>query len=94
MVLQRAHKGMLMLTEATTIAPQGYGYPNTPGIHTRQQTDAWKPVVKAVHDKGAIFLCQLWHVGRCHPGRRAPVPTCIVVGSPVGHAGSLRSLLV
>jgi 2,4-dienoyl-CoA reductase-like NADH-dependent reductase (Old Yellow Enzyme family) len=26
--------------------------------------EAWKPIVKAVHDKGAIFFCQLWHCGR------------------------------
>lgn len=26
--------------------------------------EAWKPIVKAVHDKGAIFICQLCHVGR------------------------------
>ena len=26
--------------------------------------EAWKPVVDAVHEKGAIFFCQLWHAGR------------------------------
>lgn len=31
--------------------------------------EAWKPTVKAVHEKGALFVSQLWHVGRAsHPG--------------------------
>ena len=38
------------------------------GVHTQEQVDAWKPITKAVKDKGAIFFCQLWHVGRAsHP---------------------------
>lgn len=33
------------------------------------QVEAWKPVVKAVKDKGGLFLLQLWHVGRAsHTG--------------------------
>jgi hypothetical protein len=39
-------------------------YPNVPGIYTEQQVEAWKPVVKAVHQKKSPFFCQLWHVGR------------------------------
>ncbi|CAI6012809.1 unnamed protein product [Closterium sp. NIES-65] len=66
---QRAHKGGLMLTEATCISPEAHGYPDTPGIYTEAQIAAWKPVIKAVHDKGARFYCQLWHVGRAsHQG--------------------------
>jgi hypothetical protein len=43
-----------------------------PGIYTQEQVEAWKPVVKAVKDKGGLFLLQLWHVGRAsHPGERA-----------------------
>ncbi|CAI5956554.1 unnamed protein product [Closterium sp. NIES-64] len=61
---QRAHKGGLMLTEGTCISPEAHGYPDTPGIYTEAQIAAWKPVIKAVHDKGARFYCQLWHVGR------------------------------
>jgi 2,4-dienoyl-CoA reductase-like NADH-dependent reductase (Old Yellow Enzyme family) len=26
--------------------------------------EAWKPIVEAVHEKGGIFFCQLWHAGR------------------------------
>ncbi|KAK5845075.1 hypothetical protein PVK06_001228 [Gossypium arboreum] len=41
-----------------------HSYPNTPGIWTQQQVEAWKPIVDAVHKKGSIFFCQLWHAGR------------------------------
>ncbi len=53
-----------MIAEATGISERGYGYPCTPGIHTSEQIEAWKPVVQGVHDKGAVFFCQLWHCGR------------------------------
>jgi hypothetical protein len=26
--------------------------------------EAWKPIVDAVHAKGGIFFCQIWHAGR------------------------------
>ncbi|RWV86176.1 hypothetical protein GW17_00051957 [Ensete ventricosum] len=39
-------------------------YPHTPGIWTEEQVEAWKPIVDAVHAKGGIFFCQLWHAGR------------------------------
>ena len=75
---QRATKGGLILTEATGMSDTSIGYPNTPGIWTKEQVEAWKPIVKAVHDKGAIFLCQLWHVGRVskysyQPNGQAPI---------------------
>ena len=75
-MLQRAHKGMLMISEATTVSPTGFGYPNTPGIYTDEMVGAWKPIVEAVHKKGGKILCQLWHTGRCvceRPARRLGV---------------------
>ncbi|MEW5313869.1 MAG: hypothetical protein WDW38_005401, partial [Sanguina aurantia] len=43
-------------------------YSHTPGIWRREEMEAWKPIVKAVHEKGALFVSQLWHVGRAsHP---------------------------
>lgn len=61
---QRTTPGGLVITEATGIDATSNGYPHTPGIWTQEQLEAWKPIVKAVHDKGGIFLCQIWHVGR------------------------------
>ena len=44
-------------------------FPHVPGIYNQEQIDAWKKVVDAVHAKGSIFFCQLWHVGRAsHQG--------------------------
>ncbi|KAL3691234.1 hypothetical protein R1sor_004885 [Riccia sorocarpa] len=61
---QRTTPGGLLITEATGVSPSSDGYPHTPGIYTEEQVAAWKPIVKAVHDKGGIFFAQLWHVGR------------------------------
>ncbi|EFJ10525.1 hypothetical protein SELMODRAFT_183867 [Selaginella moellendorffii] len=61
---QRASPGGLLISEAAAVSQQGIGWPHSPGIWSDEQVQAWKPVVKAVHDKGAIFFCQLWHVGR------------------------------
>ncbi|KAL8538769.1 hypothetical protein ACS0TY_000687 [Phlomoides rotata] len=61
---QRTTKGGFLISEPSGISDTAQGYPNTPGIWTRQHIEAWKPIVKAVHDKGGIFFCQIWHVGR------------------------------
>eukprot|EP00878_Enallax_costatus_P021679 GHUV01022969.1.p1 GENE.GHUV01022969.1~~GHUV01022969.1.p1 ORF type:complete len:352 (+),score=70.28 GHUV01022969.1:604-1659(+) len=75
---QRASKGGLIISEATAICDQARGYPQVPGIYTSEQVEAWKSVVQAVHDKGGLLVCQLWHVGRAshpdyQPGNAAPV---------------------
>ena len=60
---QRAGAG-LIISEATVISPQGIGYPDTPGIWSKEQVEGWKRTTKAVHDAGGLMLLQLWHVGR------------------------------
>lgn len=60
---QRASAG-LIVTEATQISPMGKGYINTPGIHSREQVQAWSRVVESVHKSGGRIFLQLWHVGR------------------------------
>jgi 2,4-dienoyl-CoA reductase-like NADH-dependent reductase (Old Yellow Enzyme family) len=60
---QRASAG-LILSEATSISPMGVGYPDTPGLWSREQVEGWKLVTKAVHDAGGRIIAQLWHVGR------------------------------
>ncbi|KAF6176755.1 hypothetical protein GIB67_031566 [Kingdonia uniflora] len=39
-------------------------YQYTPGIWTKEQVEAWIPIVDVVHAKGGTFFCQIWHVGR------------------------------
>ncbi|XP_059651137.1 12-oxophytodienoate reductase 2-like [Cornus florida] len=61
---QRTTKGGLLIAEATVVSATSKGYPDAPGIWTKEQVEAWKPIVEAVHDKGGIFFCQIWHGGR------------------------------
>ncbi|KAL6652679.1 hypothetical protein ACP70R_011604 [Stipagrostis hirtigluma subsp. patula] len=73
---QRATEGGLLITEATGVSPDAQGMtviPHTPGIWTREQVEAWKPIVDAVNAKGAVFFCQLWHVGRASDMVERPV---------------------
>ncbi|KAI4380801.1 hypothetical protein MLD38_006949 [Melastoma candidum] len=75
---QRTTEGGLLLTEGNLISNTAAGFPNTPGIYTEQQVEAWKKVVDAVHAKGGIVFCQLWHVGRAshqdyQPDGAAPI---------------------
>ncbi|KAK8641712.1 hypothetical protein V6N13_011090 [Hibiscus sabdariffa] len=75
---QRTSKGGLLIAEATGVSDTAQGYPDTPGIWTKEQVEAWKPIVDAVHAKGGIFFCQIWHVGRVsnkgfQPNGQAPI---------------------
>jgi 2,4-dienoyl-CoA reductase-like NADH-dependent reductase (Old Yellow Enzyme family) len=60
---QRASAG-LILTEATSVVPQGVGYADTPGIWSEEQVAGWQRVTDAVHLAGGRIFMQLWHVGR------------------------------
>ncbi|GAB7521932.1 alkene reductase [Paraburkholderia sp. 2C] len=60
---ERASAG-LILSEATSVTPQGVGYADTPGIWSDEQTEGWKLVTDAVHKAGGLIFLQLWHVGR------------------------------
>ena len=60
---QRASAG-LIISEATSVTPRGFGYPNTPGIFTDAQIEGWKKVTSAVHAAGGRMFLQLWNVGR------------------------------
>ena len=91
--VQRSSFGMI-LTEATSISPQGVGYPNTPGIWSDQQVAGWKLVTDAVHQAGGQILLQLWHVGRISDpvyldGVLPVAPSAI---APAGHVSLIRPL--
>ncbi|GKV35194.1 hypothetical protein SLEP1_g43497 [Rubroshorea leprosula] len=66
-------------------------FPETPGIWTKEQVQAWKPIVDAVHAKGGIFFCQIWHVGRVsntslQPNGQAPISSTDKALKPLGRA--------
>ena len=60
---QRAGAG-LIISEATSVSPQGVGYYGTPGIWSAEQVKGWQRVTDAVHAAGGRIFLQLWHVGR------------------------------
>ncbi|KAG7378630.1 12-oxophytodienoate reductase 1 [Phytophthora pseudosyringae] len=65
---QRSTDGGLLITEATNISPTARGYFGAPGLFNQNQVKSWKPVTKAIHDKGGKVFVQLWHTGRVgHP---------------------------
>lgn len=83
---QRAGAG-LILTEATCIAPEGVGYPLTPGIWNEAQAAGWKAITEAVHLAGGRIFCQLWHVGRVSHPSLQPNGQLPVAPSAIGIEG-------
>jgi N-ethylmaleimide reductase len=72
---QRADAG-LIISEATAISQQGYGWAGAPGIYTNAMQDGWKRVTDAVHKRGGKMVLQLWHMGRLsHPVFQDGQPT-------------------
>lgn len=60
---QRASAG-LIITEMAIISPNGYGYPDIPGIYTEEQIEGWKNIATKVHKKGGKIFMQIAHNGR------------------------------
>jgi 2,4-dienoyl-CoA reductase-like NADH-dependent reductase (Old Yellow Enzyme family) len=90
---QRASAG-LILSEATSVTPQGVGYADTPGIWSDEQVAGWKLVTDAVHQAGGRIFLQLWHVGRISDpelldGALPVAPSAIAA---TGHVSLLRPL--
>lgn len=89
--VQRASAG-LIVTEATSISPQGVGYPNTPGIWSEEQVAGWRDITDAVHQAGGKIVIQLWHVGRVsdpiHLNGELPVAPSAI--APEGHVTLVR----
>jgi 2,4-dienoyl-CoA reductase-like NADH-dependent reductase (Old Yellow Enzyme family) len=90
---QRAGAG-LILSEGAVVMEKGVGYPDTPGLWSREQVEAWKPVTRAVHEGGSLIAAQLWHCGRVSDpsllGGELPVaPSAVALE---GHVSLLRPL--
>lgn len=50
---QRANAG-LIISEATAISKQAYGWYGAPGLYTQEHAQEWKKIVDAVHAKVII----------------------------------------
>jgi len=79
---QRAGAGLL-ITEATCINELGYGWADSPAIHTDEQVEAWKRVTTAVHEAGGKIFCQIWHQGRTSHSSFLPAGERIVAPSAI-----------
>jgi N-ethylmaleimide reductase len=91
---QRASAG-LIVAEASQVSPQGVGYPDTPGIHSAEQTAGWKKITQAVHEAGGRIFLQLWHVGRIsHPALQpdGALPVAPSAIAPAGQAWTREGL--
>jgi len=88
---QRASPGGLIISEATPISQQGYGYAGAPGIYDDAQIAGWRAITDAVHAKGGSIVMQLWHVGRqshpdIQPHGEAPVAPSAIQAEGYGYA--------
>jgi hypothetical protein len=88
---QRASAG-LIISEATSVAPAGVGYPHTPGVWSDEQVEGWRKIVEGVHAAGGRIFLQLWHVGRIsdpvyHDGALPVAPSAI---APKGNVSLVR----
>lgn len=88
---QRAGAG-LILSEATSVSPQGVGYYGTPGIWNDAQVKGWQRITQEVHEAGGRIFLQLWHVGRISDpellGGQLPVAPSAIPAA--GHVATLR----
>lgn len=86
---QRAGAG-LVISEATTISPQGNGWNESPGIYSDAMVEGWKEVVAAVHGAGGTIFMQMWHCGRAshpsfHDGQPHVAPSAIKINAEYIH---------
>lgn len=95
---QRAGAG-LIVTEGVQPSRIGQGYPDTPGLHSAAQVEAWRRVTGAVHDAGGKLVAQLMHTGRIgHPDNyvepATPVgPSAVRAEGQIFTAGGLRDFV-
>ena len=60
---QRATAG-LIISEATAVSEEAYGWANAPMVVTLEQARLWKKITDVVHEKNGKIFMQLWHMGR------------------------------
>lgn len=88
---QRTSEGGVIISEATPISRQGYGYAGAPGIYDDAQIEGWRAITDAVHARGGQIALQLWHVGRqshpdIQPGSGAPVAPSAIQAEGHGYS--------
>ncbi|PNP42140.1 hypothetical protein TGAMA5MH_05821 [Trichoderma gamsii] len=56
--------GTLLIAEANLVSKEQGELLNVPGLHSAQQTTAWKSIVDEVHAKASFIFAQLYTIGR------------------------------
>lgn len=88
---QRATAG-LIITEATAISEDGYGWRYAPAIQTADEVEGWKKVTDRVHAKGGKIFLQLWHMGRQAHSSFHPTTNRTVSASNIPMTGKVKTL--
>ena len=88
-LVRRARNGAaLVYTEAiVTDYESAQGYPGQARLVTQRQIDAWRPVVEAIRDAGAVSIMQMFHCGRIawkeiNPAGRTLAPSSLIPRDP------------
>lgn len=83
-LVRRAENGAAVVyTEAiVTDYESAQGYPRQARLVTQRQIDAWKPVVAAIKEAGAVAIMQMFHCGRMaweevNPAGRVIAPSAL-----------------
>ena len=83
LVRRAQNDAAIVYTEAiVTDYESAQGYPKQARLTTQRQIDAWKPVVKAIQQEGAVAVMQMFHCGRMaypevNPAGRAIAPSAL-----------------
>jgi N-ethylmaleimide reductase len=80
----------LIVSEATAVSPEGYGWHGAPAIYSDEQRAGWTKVVDGVHQAGGRIFLQLWHMGRVshpdyQPGGARPVGPSPIAATGEAH---------
>jgi 2,4-dienoyl-CoA reductase-like NADH-dependent reductase (Old Yellow Enzyme family) len=86
---QRASEGGLLITEGTFISPYAGGFPQIPGIFTKEHIEGWRKLTSAVHNEnaGSVIFAQLAFVGRAGISALNPNQEPVVSASSISIKG-------
>lgn len=83
LITRAKNQAGIVYTEAiVTDYESAQGYPGQARLTTQRQVDAWKPVVSAIRDSGAVSIMQMFHCGRIawpsvNPAGRVIAPSAL-----------------
>lgn len=87
---QRSSAG-LIIAEGTSPSPHGVGYPNMPGLFTKEHVDSWKKITTSVHEAdGKIFL-QIMHTGHVGHTNNLPEGAKLLAPSAIAKNGEVST---